>query len=79
VLRGLRETRDGSRAVLPDVAVTCNAVSREMVTLAETALRRRDRSRATTIDIAYLSGTPTHSRDFAEVAQALAWTLEQYP
>jgi len=50
-----------------------------MVTLAETALRRRDRSRATTIDIAYLSGTPTHSRDFAEVAQALAWTLEQYP
>jgi glycosyltransferase involved in cell wall biosynthesis len=65
------------------VKVVYNTVSAEMVRGAEEALERRsaidEGTRGQTVTIGYLSGTPSHNRDFAEAADAVVWALETYP
>jgi len=70
--------------LLGHVVVHANVASREMLRLAERARRLRDVRAATgrpagEVVLAYLSGTPTHKRDFAEVESALLWLMERYP
>jgi glycosyltransferase involved in cell wall biosynthesis len=64
------------------VAVAYNTVSAEMVEAgarAHAARRRRLERGAGDVVAAYLSGTPTHDRDFLEAADAIVWALERYP
>jgi glycosyltransferase involved in cell wall biosynthesis len=60
------------------VAVTPNAASAEMVERGRRAREQR-RPGGGTITVAYLSGTPTHDRDFLEAADGLLWALDRYP
>jgi glycosyltransferase involved in cell wall biosynthesis len=64
------------------VEVVFNAESEELLRLANDALGGEadhvGRRSGSEITIAYLSGTPTHDRDFLEATDALLWTLENY-
>jgi len=71
-------------SLLGRVVVHANVASREMTRLAARARRLREVRAATgrpagEVVLAYLSGTPTHKRDFAEVESALLWVMERYP
>jgi glycosyltransferase involved in cell wall biosynthesis/SAM-dependent methyltransferase len=71
-------------ALLQRVFVQPNVASREMARLAARARRLREVRAATgrvtrDVTFAYLSGTPTHKRDFAEVESSLLWVMERYP
>jgi O-antigen biosynthesis protein len=61
------------------VEVVYNAVSAEMVRLADEALEERLEATGPRVTIGYLSGTPSHNRDFLEAADAVVWALETYP
>jgi glycosyltransferase involved in cell wall biosynthesis/SAM-dependent methyltransferase len=64
------------------VVVSPNVVDRTMLDQARAALRYTRVAEAAESDevtIAYLCGTPTHNRDFLEVADALIWALENFP
>jgi glycosyltransferase involved in cell wall biosynthesis len=70
--------------LLGNVVVHANVASRDMVQLAAharrlRALRRQAGRPAGEVVLAYLSGTPTHRRDFAEVESAVLWVMERYP
>src|SRR5581483_11415045 len=70
--------------VVGDVRVCPNVVSQEMIELAAIALARRTSERRRRRDVepvrvAYLSGTPTHKRDFAVAESAIEWALETFP
>jgi glycosyltransferase involved in cell wall biosynthesis len=60
------------------VEVVYNAVGAEMLRLADEALEQRVDA-AGTVTIGYLSGTPSHNRDFLEAADAVVWALETHP
>jgi glycosyltransferase involved in cell wall biosynthesis len=66
-----------------NVLVVPNAVSQLMIQGATAALEHtssaRRLARHDTVTIGYVSGTPTHSGDFLEAADAILWALEQYP
>jgi hypothetical protein len=66
-----------ARRHVGDVRVVHNAVSAEMVRAAEDAVASRTVDRGV-VTIGYLSGTPSHDRDFAEAADAVAWALQAY-
>lgn len=70
--------REAARALNPRVEAAYNVVSRSMVEASSRArdLRASDRDG---VVIAYLSGTPTHERDFSEAADAVVRTLEDIP
>ncbi len=71
-----------ARELVRNVVVHPNVASREMVRLAERAriLRSmRRKRRPGEVVLAYLSGTPTHRRDFAEAEPAIVWVMERYP
>jgi len=75
--------RDLASEIHSTVFVCLNAVSQRMVEQADAALlkkrvyERKDSVREE-VTIAYLSGTPTHNRDFLEAADAVLWALETY-
>jgi glycosyltransferase involved in cell wall biosynthesis len=64
------------------VEVVFNAISEELLRLADDALgpdrRELGAYAGRDVTIAYLSGTPTHNRDFREAADAVLWALETY-
>src|SRR5262245_57526447 len=64
------------------VEVVFTAESEELLRLANDALggepHHVGRRSGALITIAYLSGTPTHDRDFREATDAVLWTLENY-
>jgi len=71
-------------ALLQHVFVHPNVASREMMHLAARARLLRGMRAATgraphDVTFAYLSGTPTHKRDFAEAESSLAWVMDRYP
>lgn len=75
----------------PRVGVTPNVVSQEMVIRSRMALDEAPELRAAAsagsaapaapdeVVIAYLSGSPSHDRDFREAQDAVLWALETYP
>jgi O-antigen biosynthesis protein len=64
------------------VEVVFNAESEELLRLADDAMRAdgaaAGRYARSDVTIAYLSGTPTHNRDFREAAEAVRWALDNY-
>jgi glycosyltransferase involved in cell wall biosynthesis len=65
------------------VHVVYNAVSADMIRVADEALTTGSWAEAAApgpeVTIGYLSGTPSHHRDFLEAADAVVWALETYP
>lgn len=66
-----------------DVRVLPNVVSREMAELATAARAGTSGRRAGTREggactLGYLSGTPTHRKDFAVAADAIEWAMERW-
>jgi len=61
------------------VATTPNVVSKEMIARSQMALAGRPASAGDEVVIAYLSGSPSHDRDFLEAQDAVLWALETYP
>lgn len=74
---------DYARRRIDHVDVIYNAVSAEMVRVADEALENRSHAEKVAsgrdVTIAYLSGTPSHNRDFSEAADAVVWALRTYP
>ncbi len=72
-----------ARRLISRVHVVSNAVSSDMVRHADEALESRSFAEKVAsgrdVTIAYLSGTPSHNRDFSEAADAVVWALETYP
>lgn len=76
--------RDLASGLQKDVAMLPNVVSSEMAELATSARAgtsyKRDRSGyGQTVTLGYLSGTPTHRKDFAVAEDAIEWALDTYP
>lgn len=76
--------REFASSVHERVSVVPNVASLKMVELADEALgrkriRRRSGEQNASVVIGYLSGTPTHNRDFLEAADAILWALDSYP
>jgi glycosyltransferase involved in cell wall biosynthesis len=69
---------EAASAVSSRVAVLYNVVGAEQLRGAKAALAARGR-RDPMFRVGYLSGTPTHQRDFMEAADALIWALDRYP
>ena len=69
-----------ARELNPNVQVVPNVASKEMVEIADTVLAEKAKAvEPGKLTIAYLSGTPTHDRDFLQAAAAVLWALQQYP
>ncbi len=70
-----------ARGVVPEVLVVHNAVSEAMVRLANEALAASppDINDGKPVVLAYLSGTPTHDRDFGQIASTIERVMEWNP
>jgi glycosyltransferase involved in cell wall biosynthesis len=66
--------RDEVVALNERVSVAFNTVGSDMRPWAERARFQTDRQ---SVVVGYLSGTPTHDRDFLEAADAVLWALEK--
>ncbi len=74
---------DLARGLQKEVRVLPNVVSAEMARLATsaragTSFRRTGGGYGSTLTLGYLSGTPTHRKDFAVAEDAIEWALETY-
>lgn len=67
-----------ARQLVDRVDVVHNVVSSEMIRRADEAVGEAGAS-AGDVTIGYLSGTPSHKRDFREAADAVLWALDTYP
>jgi GT2 family glycosyltransferase len=69
-----------ARELNPRVHIVPNVASREMVRLADDALAAKTEAPGEPeprgITISYMSGSPTHDRDFLQAADAVLWALE---
>lgn len=74
--QGLKESLESRLEI--EASVARNRVTREMVEAGESARRSRKR-RDGLVRIGYMSGTPTHQRDFAECVPALETVLSRHP
>lgn len=81
-------TAELARRVTPlreRVSALPNVVSHEMAQRSEAALAARERLRAEAgtgageVVIGYVSGSPSHDRDFLQAEASLLWALETYP
>ncbi|HEY7974897.1 MAG TPA: class I SAM-dependent methyltransferase, partial [Ktedonobacterales bacterium] len=64
------------------VAIIPNVVSQEMIARSQVPLAAHSTDAPANdgeVVIAYLSGSPSHDRDFLEAQDALLWALETYP
>jgi glycosyltransferase involved in cell wall biosynthesis len=69
-----------ARKLNPRVFVIPNAADEEMVRLADEALEASERDyERDDVRLAYLSGSPTHDRDFLEAADAILWAFDDNP
>jgi hypothetical protein len=64
-------------ALTSRVEVVPNVIGEEMIRLAARA-RQDARSGNGVVTLGYLSGSPTHRRDFNEASEAVVWALETY-
>ncbi|MEK7181875.1 MAG: glycosyltransferase [Patescibacteria group bacterium] len=61
------------------VFIVSNKLSRQDVSWAETALTHIEEHSSDTVRVSYLSGTPSHNKDFATITKALSVLLTRYP
>lgn len=61
------------------VFVVRNRMSQEDVAQAEKILAGVQKKDPSSVNIGYLSGTPSHNKDFATITEALTQVLERYP
>ena len=69
---------EAAAQVVRSVVTIPNAVSDEMVRGPRRLASRRVERETPEVVVAYLSGTPTHDRDFLEAADAVLWALETH-
>jgi glycosyltransferase involved in cell wall biosynthesis len=79
VLVSTDSLRRHAARVNPNVAVSYNAVSEQMVAAAAAVRAGVSQRAAAPVTFAYLSGTHTHDNDFKEAAAALLWLLDRHP
>ena len=75
--------RDWMAPLCAQVAVTPNVVSGEIIALSAAARAGVEvadpESAPGAVTITYLSGSPSHDRDFLEAQESVLWALETYP
>jgi glycosyltransferase involved in cell wall biosynthesis/SAM-dependent methyltransferase len=69
---------DAATRAVGSVVTIPNAVSDAMVRGAREARAAQGAGSTAEVVVAYLSGTPTHDRDFLEAADAVLWALETH-
>lgn len=62
-----------------EVFVVPNRLTEEDVRWADEALKKYQEKGRETVRVGYLSGTPSHNKDFATITPALVTLFEQYP
>jgi glycosyltransferase involved in cell wall biosynthesis len=68
-----------ARSFNTNVFVIPNAASREMIELGDQAEETAERQGENTIQLGYVSGSPTDALDFLEASDAVLWALETNP
>lgn len=70
---------DKLRALGKQVFIVPNKLSQSDVALADAAWQRKAPGKEGTVRVGYLSGTPSHNKDFATITEALIRLFDLYP